>query len=101
VYKRRVEVNQGRKSSVDDLDWIGTSVRRESAAIALIFDWTHVDTERSFMKIFTSDAFSCPTSPVGIVISIDANTCLVTSDNIPVYSEEITDAAVTILSSNV
>jgi hypothetical protein len=47
----------------------------------------------SFMKIFTSELLNCPESAEGIVISIDANICLVTSDKILTYSGEMADAA--------
>jgi hypothetical protein len=51
------------------------------------------------MKIFTSELLNCPGWVEGIVISIDANICLVTSDKIPVYSREMADPAERTLSS--
>jgi hypothetical protein len=45
------------------------------------------------MKIFISEVLNCPGWAEGIVISIDANICLVTSDKIPAYSGEMADAA--------
>lgn len=44
------------------------------------------------MKIFTSEVLYCPGCADGIVISIDANICLATSDKIPAYSGDVADA---------
>lgn len=53
------------------------------------------------MNIITSDARNYSPFPDGIVISMDAKTCLVTSDNISAYSGEILDAASIIFLSKV
>jgi hypothetical protein len=91
-----VEVDESRKCTVDHIYRVDTPRILMNLFNTITIETvgqTNCESPMSFMNILTSEVFKLPSCAFGMVMSMDANICLVTKDTMSVYSGDTLLAA--------